>query len=171
VLAPLEMSRRQEARLMLLPAAAVLAVGVVAFVLLDPVRTAIGTNDGFLPSLAESVLVILYVGGLEGVAISLLPVTYLDGGLVMRWSRLGWALSYSFVLFLWWQLLFNRNQAYADAFKQTGVLAVVAMLGFFMATTGVIWTYFRIRDAREEKAVETGGLEGGLDGESAVGDE
>jgi hypothetical protein len=171
VLAPLEMTRRQEARLMLLPAAVVLVVGLVAFVLLDPLRSAIGTSDAFLPSLAESVLVILYVGALEGVAVSLLPVTYMDGGTVWRWSRLGWALGYFVVVFLWWQLLFNRNQAYADAFKQTSVLAVASMLAFFMATTGVVWTYFRVRDAREERAVESAGLEGGLDGEPARGDE
>ena len=154
VLAPVELSRRQQARLVLMPAAAMLALGVVAFVLLDPLRTAIGTTDGFLPSLAESVLTILYVGGLEGVAILLLPITYTDGGTVMRWSRPAWAVSFSVVLFLWWQLLFNRDQAYADSFKQSGVLAVAVMLVFFMATTGAVWTYFRLRDARAERAVK-----------------
>jgi hypothetical protein len=152
VLAPLELSRRDDARLRLLPSAAVLVVGLAAFVALDPLRTAIGSTNSFLPSLAESMLVILYVGGLEGVAVNLLPVTYMDGGAVMRWNRLGWALSYSVVLFLWWQLLFNRDKPYADAFKQTGVLAVAVMLAFFMATTGVVWTYFRVRDAREARA-------------------
>ena len=103
VLAPLDLARRDDARLILLPTAAVLAVGLVAFILLDPLRAAIGTTDSFLLSLAESVLVILYVGGLEGVAVNLLPVTYMDGAKVMRWSRLAWALSFSAVMFLWWQ--------------------------------------------------------------------
>jgi hypothetical protein len=163
VLAPLELPPRDEARLMLLPTGAVLAVGLVAFFLLDPLRAAIGTTDSFLPSLAESVLVILYIGGLESVAINLLPITYMDGAKVMRWNRLAWALSFSVAMFLWWQLLFNRNQEYADAFKQSGVLVVAAMLAFFMATTGVVWTYFRVRDAREARAaaIVTAGSDGG----------
>jgi hypothetical protein len=152
ILVPLEMPRRQQAGLVIAATVAVLTVGLAAFALLDPLRTAIGDTDAFLPSLAESVLVILYIGALEGVAVNLLPITYMDGSKLMRWNRLAWALTYSGVLFLWWQLLFNRDQEYADAFRQSSVLAVATMLAFFMATTGVVWTFFRVRDARKARA-------------------
>ena len=173
ILAPLELSRRAQARLVLAGSAAVLALGLGAFLLLGPLRTAIGNaGEAFVPSLAESVLVILYVGALEGLAVNLLPITYLDGARLWAWSRLRWALCYWLILFLWWQLLFNRDSQYADAFRQSGVLAVAALLGFFTLTTLVVWAAFRMRDARRERKADAG-LEAGPEvpeAQSATGD-
>jgi Zn-dependent protease len=130
----------------------VLAIAVGSWALLDPLRAATGSAEDLAPALAQAILAILYIGGLEGLLVNLLPIRYLDGAKVMRWNRAVWGTVYAVVLFLWWQLLFNRDAAYADAFKQTGVVVVFAMLGFFMATTGVVWTYFWRRDRREEAA-------------------
>jgi hypothetical protein len=152
ILAPLEFSRRDQARLVVLGSLAVLVVGLVAFVLLGLLRTGTGQGDAFLPSFVESVLVILYIGSLEGLTVNLLPITYLDGAKLYAWSRLRWAVGYSIVLFLWWQLLFNRDHQYADAFRQSSVLAVMALLTFFTLTTIVIWAAFRVRDRRREGA-------------------
>ena len=150
VLAPLELTKREEARIVLAPAAAVLAASLIAWALLGLLRAATGDTDAFLPALAQTILGIVFIGGLESLLFGLLPIRFVDGAKVMGWSRRVWAAAYVVVVFLWWQLLFNRDEAYVDAFRQTGVVAVFAMLGFFMATTGAVWGYFRWRDGRTE---------------------
>jgi hypothetical protein len=59
-------------------------------------------------------------------------------------------------MFLWWQLLLNRDAAYVDAFRQTSVAAVIGVLVVFMLTTGVTWTFFRLRE-HPEAETETEG--------------
>ena len=152
ILRPIDLTPRSQARMVLGPAIAVLAASLIAWALLDPLRAATGDADAFFPALAQAVLGIVFIGGLESLLFGLLPVKFMDGAKVMRWSRRAWALTYFVVVFLWWQLLLNRDEAYVNAFRQTGVVAVFAMLGFFMATTGVVWFYFWRRDRAEEVA-------------------
>ncbi len=152
ILRPIDLTPRQQARMVLGPAIAVLTASLVAWALLDPLRAATGNADAFFPALAQAVLGIVFIGGLESLLFGLLPIRFMDGAKVMGWSRRAWAIVYFVVVFLWWQLLLNRDEAYVDAFRQTGVLAVFAMLGFFMATTGVVWTYFWRRDRAAEAA-------------------
>ena len=51
----------------------------------------------------------IVIGGLEGLFITMIPLTFLDGATVKNWSRLGWALVFGVVTFLWWQLLLNQD--------------------------------------------------------------
>ena len=135
---------------MLLPAIGLLIVSLVAWVLLQPVRTAAG-DGSWLAALLDTILAMIVVAGLEGIFFTLIPLRFMDGAILMRWSRLAWALLFGTVTFLWWQLLLNQNGAYAAAFRQTSVQLVVAVLILFMLTTGGIWTFFRFR-ARTELA-------------------
>jgi hypothetical protein len=158
VLTPLALEEREEARLVLLPAAVLLAVSLAAWLLLIPVRAA-AVDGALLTTLAESILSIVFVGGLEGLLFNLMPIRFMDGAKVMAWSRPAWAVAFGVVVFLWWQLLLNRNQAYVDALRQTSVTAVIAVVVFFALTTGTVWTYFRVRD-RDRPEGEGGSLEG-----------
>jgi hypothetical protein len=92
----------------------------------------------------------IVIGGLEGLFITMIPLTFLDGATVKDWSRLGWALVFGVVTFLWWHLLLNQDASYLGAFEQTNVRVVLATLGVFMLTTGGLWSYFRFRPATAE---------------------
>lgn len=90
------------------------------------------------------------IGGLEGLFITMIPLRFMDGAMVMGWSRLAWALTFGTITFLWWQLLLNQNGAYIAAFQQTNVQVVLAVLGIFMLTTGGLWSYFRFKPGQTE---------------------
>ena len=51
----------------------------------------------------------IVIGGLEGLFITMIPLTFIDGATVKNWSRLGWAVVFGIVTFLWWQLLLNQD--------------------------------------------------------------
>ena len=155
ILAPVALTKRDEARIVALPAMALLVVSLAAWLLLGPVRAAAAEGGSLGSTLLESILGVVFLGGLEGLLFSLLPIRYLDGAKILAWSRPAWVLLYGVVVFLWWQLLLNRDAAYVDALKQPSVQAVFGVLLVWGITTGCMWTYFRIRDrGRSEEEVE-----------------
>jgi hypothetical protein len=153
IVTPVALAKRDDATLVLLPAIALIVVGVAAWALLGPVRVAAASGAPG-PALAESVLGMLEIGGLEGVFFMLLPLTFLDGAAVMNWSRAVWALAFGTVVFLWWQLLLNRDASYAGALEQTNVRIVLVTLGVWMLSTGLFWSYFRFRPSPPEVEAE-----------------
>jgi len=152
IVAPIALARRDDATLVLVPAFGVLIVSVLAWLLLGPVRVA-AADGSWIPALAETILAMIVIGGLEGLFITMLPLRFLDGSAVMAWSRIAWVLVFGTVTFLWWQLLLNQNQAYVAALEQTNVQVVLGVLTVFMVTTGGLWSYFRFRPGSSEVAV------------------
>ena len=69
--------------------------------------------------------------------------TWADGAVVKQWSRVGWAITFGIVTFMWWQLLLNQTSSYLAAFEQTNVQIVLFTLVVFMHTTGGLWSYVR----------------------------
>ena len=92
IVAPVALAKRDDATLVLVPAFGVLVVSLLAWLLLGPVRVAPQPAASRCPALAESILAMIVIGGLEGLFITMIPLTFLDGATVKNWSRLGWAL-------------------------------------------------------------------------------
>ena len=149
IVAPVTLGKRDDATLVLVPAIGLLVISVVAWLLLGPVRLA-AADGSWPPALAETILAMIVVAGLEGLFITMIPLRFMDGAAVMGWSRVAWALTFGAVTFLWWQLLLNQDRADAAAFEHTNVQVVLATLGLFMLTTGGLWSYFRFRPAGAE---------------------
>jgi hypothetical protein len=152
VVAPITLSRRNDATLVLVPAFGLLVVSLMAWLLLGPVRIAAAGGD-WVPGLAETVLAMIVIGGLETLFVSMIPLRFMDGATVMGWSRLAWALTFGTVTFLWWQLLLNQDHAYVAAMEQTNVQVVLGTVVVFMLTTGGLWSYFRFRRPSTETDV------------------
>lgn len=151
IMAPIALAKRDDATLVLVPAFGLLVVSLAAWLLLGPVRVA-AADGAPAPALVETILAIIVIGGLEGLFITLIPLRFLDGATVMRWSRIAWAVVFSTVTFLWWQLLLNQDAAYSAAFEQTNVRIVLFTLVAFMVTTGGLWGYFRFRSSTPDAA-------------------
>jgi hypothetical protein len=151
ILAPVALGRRDEAMLVLIPAIGLLAISVVAWLVLQPLRASVDLGAPAW-ALIDSILAMVTLAGLEGLFFTLIPLRFMDGAVIMQWSRLAWALVFGTVTFLWWQLLLNRDRAYAATFEQTNVQVVVVLLVAFMVTTGGLWSYFRFRTPPEELA-------------------
>jgi hypothetical protein len=151
IVAPIALARRDDATLVLVPAFGLLVVSLLAWLLLGPVRV-IAADGAPGPALAETILAMIVIGGLEGLFITMIPLRFLDGATVMGWNRVAWALTFGTVTFLWWQLLLNQDHAYAAALEQTNVQVVLAVLVAFILTTGGLWSYFRFRPVTADAA-------------------
>jgi hypothetical protein len=151
IVAPVALAKRDDAALVLVPAIGLLIVSVLAWLLLAPVKS-LAADGSWAPALAQTILTMIVIGGLEGLFITMIPLRFMDGAMVMNWSRVAWALTFGTITFLWWQLLLNQNGSYVAAFEQTNVQVVLAVLGIFMLTTGGLWSYFRFKPGRNEAA-------------------
>ncbi len=147
IVTPIALNRRDDATLVLVPAVGLVVVSVVAWLLLGPVRVA-AAGGGWAPGLAETILAMIVIGGLETLFVSMIPLSFMDGATVMGWSKVAWALTFGTVTFLWWQLLLNQDHSYVEAMQQTNVQVVLATVVVFMLTTGGLWSYFRFRPER-----------------------
>jgi hypothetical protein len=168
IIAPTALGKRDEALLVVVPAIALLVASLTAFMLLGSASQAAtlggveieglahGTEglahevEGIAPSFLDSVLAVVFVAGLEGLVFMLLPLKFLHGSALMRWSKPVWALFFGTAVFLWWQLLLNRNQAYLEEFNLTSTRVVMVALVLFGGVTAAIYLYFRFRSRGEE---------------------
>jgi hypothetical protein len=155
IVAPTALGKRDEALLVLGPAVALLVASLTAFVLLGPASRAAtlegaGAEGALAPTLIDSVLAVIFVAGLEGLVFMMLPLKFLHGSAVMRWSKPVWALFFGTAVFLWWQLLLNRDEAYLESFKQMSVRVVMLALVLFGGVTAAVYAYFRYKARGEE---------------------
>ncbi len=149
LLAPVTMDRRQAGESVFYPALAVLVVAVGAWGLLGWVRAGSGSP------LLESVLAVLFVGGVEGVMFSMMPITFMDGRAVLAWRRGAWLAIMGLSSFLFWHLIVNPGSAFLDAFRETAVRLVLLVAVGFVLVTAATWGYFRRRQRVEALAAQS----------------
>ena len=147
------LTRREEGLVSLVPAAALLIVSLGAWALLGALRAS-PSATGAPAVIAEAILAVLFVAGLEGVFYATLPLTFMDGRAVFDWNRAIWAVAFGIAAFLFWQLLINPDSGYLDAMRQTKVLFALAVVFGYVLITAVTWSYFALRHGGERGAEE-----------------
>jgi hypothetical protein len=155
ILAPVALDRRASANLVILPSVALLVASLIAWVAMGPLHDAAERDASWVNVLADTVAASIFVGGLEGVFYSMIPLTFMDGVVVWRWSRLAWAAIFGVTTFLFWQLVINQYAAYLDAFRQPTVFAILLILAVYGTLTVATWLYFRRRRHGDGDADDT----------------
>jgi hypothetical protein len=124
-----------------------LAVALAAWVALIPVGSA--AADGAIgPMILQATLTTLVVGGLEGVAIGMLPLRFLPGEAVLAWSRRAWAILFGIGVFAFLHVLVNPSSGYLADTERAPLLTVVLLLAVFAIASVGLWAWFRFRPAR-----------------------
>ena len=112
---------------------------------MGPLHVAVQKDGSWFNILADTIAAAIFVGGLEGVFYSMIPLTFMDGAVVWRWNWWAWALIFGITTFLFWQLVINQYAAYLEAFKQPTVIAILLILAVYGTLTTLTWLYFRHR--------------------------
>lgn len=87
-----KLAKKEEGHVVSLESAATLVTAVVAWMAFVPVdAAALRPGSSFWVALADDWLASIFVGGLVGVTIGLLPLRFLPGGTLFKWNRLAWA--------------------------------------------------------------------------------
>jgi hypothetical protein len=136
---------RVEGRVQAVTVTACIALSVGCWLLLGPARA---LPDGWPSQLLQSVAVIVFVGGMEGLLIDLMPLEAMDGAKIYRWNRLAWAGLVLVSAFLVWHVLLNTHRSSFDSLRQASSWSV--LLGFLVYTGAgaLFWGYFALRKRR-----------------------
>jgi hypothetical protein len=145
LLAPAALDRRQSGQLIFFPSVALLAVSIIAWLLVIPLREVTEGTDAGWAALPVGAAVAVFVGGLEGLFFTMIPLSFMDGAKIAKWNRLLWFLMFAAAAFLFWHVLLNQEGAYLHVLPQRKVIAALSLLAFYSIVTVGTWAYFRRR--------------------------
>jgi hypothetical protein len=96
----------------------------------------------------EICLALIFLWGVEGLAVAMLPLRFLDGRKVLRWNRVAWAALFFLGLFATFEILLAPGSGYVGQ-TSTGVkIAVMVLYASFGLGSVAFWAYFRYRPQR-----------------------
>ena len=147
--------RVNEGRALVAPVIACLALSVLCWLLVAPVRSF--PVDG-MAHVLEGIAVIIFIGGLEGLLVNLLPLDVMDGAKIYRWDRRVWFALLLLCAFLFWHVLLNSQRQYFDSLREASSVSVlVAFLLYTLAGAG-LWAWFKWsgRPGGQPRTVEMG---------------
>ena len=131
---------------MAIATAGALVVAVVAwFGLWALTASAAGAEPGLLLQAVRTALAMGLVAGIELAVFGMLPVRFLPGESVYRWSRPIWAGLFGIGTLAFVHILLNPSSGYLSDTTRTPVFTIVALLIFFGLGSVVFWAYFRFR--------------------------
>jgi hypothetical protein len=139
-----QLAKREEGHLVAVSSAAILLTSVIAWLLWTPVTAAASQpGAGFAWVLLQNFLAALFVSGLVGLVIGLVPLRFLPGEKLAAWHRGAWAGMFALAAFALVQIMLRPS-----ATAHTGTVPFWTTLGLFLAFGAVsvgFWGYFLVR--------------------------
>jgi hypothetical protein len=145
---------RRQGRVTIVPVATAVFLAVVSLLAMEPLRANASVASSLPGQVAIGAGIIVFVGGIEGVAFNMIPLKVTDGGKLFLWHRTVWAATSLVAAFLFWHVLLNRNSQYFGALRQAKSLAVLAIFVVYTSLSIGLWAYFRWRPPKARADAE-----------------
>jgi len=128
-------------------ALALLVLGLSAWLLAVPLHTLHVSYPNFWTALPLSIALLVFIVSVEGLLFSLIPLEFMDGSRIWKWSKPVWFALFIPATLLFLQVLFNDSDAYGDLVGNSkSAIGLVVILIYMFACFGT-WAYFRRRSA------------------------
>jgi hypothetical protein len=125
-----------------------LLIAILAWFAWVPVHGAASSpSAGFFTVVASDVLASLFIGGLVGSVIGLLPLRFLPGGTLLSWSRAAWAVMFGIAVFGLLEVELRPQSTAAHPGKAPIVTAIILFVLFGGLSVGMR-VYFNARRRR-----------------------
>lgn len=85
---------------------------------------------------------------LAATVFGLVPLRFLPGEPIFRWSRLSWSLPYALGLFAFVWIILNPKNGFAHATDQAGFVTAAVLFVAFGLVSVLFWAYFIFRPSR-----------------------
>ena len=126
-----------------------LTISVGAFFLRVPVSAAAAEPGSSIWWIGvEICLALIFLWGIEGLAVGMLPMRFLDGRKVMRWSKPAWAALFFLGVFATVHVLLKPGSGYVGSTSGTVRFSVMVLFTLFGLGSVAFWAYFRFRPQR-----------------------
>jgi hypothetical protein len=149
------MSEEDQGRHQLVDFVVGLAVALVAWVAFVPVaRAANHVHAGFPVLAADAFLSAVFIGGIEGLLLSLTPLRFLPGHRVARWSWAVWGVLAFVAAFTFVHVLLRPSTGYLGASSTASVTVTVGLFVAFGAGSVAFWSWFRLHPTESDDGTD-----------------
>ncbi len=148
VLGAAGLDRRDGATAVLVPAIALLAASVGAWLLLPALRDMAQHNSHWWSHVPSEAAAAIFIGGIEGLMFVLLPLRFTDGEKIFRWYRWLWFPLFGICAFLFSWVVLNPQAKAFDAVLEGRVIFVACLVAIYAAVATAFWAYFWQRSRR-----------------------
>lgn len=145
IIGPGGIDERRQGRVTIFPVLTAILLSVTAWLAIEPLRANASVSSSFPGQVGIAAGIIVFIGGLEGVAFNMIPLSVTDGGKLFRWRPPVWAAVAMLASFLFWHVVINRDRQFFDALRQAESLAVLALFLLYTSLSIGLWAYFRWR--------------------------
>jgi hypothetical protein len=147
-----ELSNIEEGSIVAIASVWALLLSLAAWLIRSPLHaSAQAPNAAFGSRVADNALTAIFVAGLEGLVIGLLPMRFLDGPKLRTWNPRMWYTLFGLSLFLFVYVLLNPNTGYIGHGSGATVLSAAILFGLFGLASILFWAYFRAYDNRRQR--------------------
>jgi hypothetical protein len=94
----------------------------------------------------------MFVGGLVGLVLGLIPLRYLPGEKVAGWSLLAWGLLFGGASFVFVHVILHPESGFVGKPTTASLFTTLALFVAFAVISILFWGYFRWRPAAEATA-------------------
>ena len=133
---------------------ATLALCALALAMIGPIRELMSGSQHWLSAVPETVTVAVFVGGIEGLLFSLIPIAFMDGRKVWDWSHLAWFAIALPVGFLFFEALFHQPESIVGAAGNTNIRSLFIAGFLFLFIAAAFWLFCRLAFSRSTEAPE-----------------
>jgi hypothetical protein len=96
----------------------------------------------------EACLALIFLWGVEGLVVAMLPMRFLDGRTVIDWNRVVWAVLMFLGVFASVHVLMSPSSGYVGHTTGQLTIGVIILFAIFGAISVGTWAYFRFRPRR-----------------------
>jgi hypothetical protein len=150
---------KMKGRLEALSAAFVLGLSIASWLAMLPV-SAIADRPGasIFVLILEATLGGIFWCGLDTLVIGLMPLRFLRGADVRKWSHLSWWLLFALTQLAFVHILLRPSTGYVADTKRAPTTIVIGLFFLFGVVSVIFWAYFRFRsDPAEDETADVSG--------------
>ena len=145
------LAKVEEAHVVTCESLATLAIAVLAWIIFVPVdRAALGPGSNFGIALVDDFLACVFVGGLVGLAIGMLPLKFLPGGTLYEWKRGIWALMITVSMFGIVAIMLRPSSA-PEKPGNSPLVTTIVLFGVFGLSSVAFRQYFAHRRGPDDE--------------------
>jgi sugar lactone lactonase YvrE len=149
ILAAREPDERESAIIVFLPMVAILTISIFAWLMVAPLRTFSDKND-FWALVLEGAAISIFLGGIQGLLFSLIPLSFIDGEKVWKWSKVAWVAITLPVAFLFFHIVVQQDGTLATATGRSGITALIIFAALSWGVTAFVWLFFKLKQPAAE---------------------
>jgi hypothetical protein len=120
--------------------------GVVLSLLSAPFDSRVVQVAASVLGAGQNLSLAVFLVALETMFFEMIPLAYTDGQTIFKWSKLGWAVLFVPVAFLFNHALLNPQSGFVDSFLESNVRFLWFVLFALVGVTAGLWFYFNVVD-------------------------